>query len=63
MNRVSSFAARLAKDEQGAALVEYGLLIGLVAIGCVVALTGLRTNITTLFTRIGTALNAAVPGT
>ena len=38
-------------DEGGAALVEYGMLIGLIAVACVVAVTTLGTEISTAFSR------------
>jgi pilus assembly protein Flp/PilA len=44
------------RDEHGAAMVEYGLLVGLVALGVAAAATTLGTDISTLFTTIGTYL-------
>jgi len=46
----------LRADEGGATLVEYGLLLSLIAIACIVALTALSTAIKTAFTRIGNDL-------
>jgi pilus assembly protein Flp/PilA len=40
---------RLRGDEKGAALVEYGLLIGLIAVVCLVAVTTLGTEISAAF--------------
>ena len=40
---------RLHWDEDGAALVEYGMLIGLIAVVCLVAVTTLGTEISTAF--------------
>jgi len=37
--------ARFRRDEGGAALVEYGLLVGLIAVICVVAISTLFSNI------------------
>ena len=51
---------RVAKDESGAAMVEYGLLVGLVAVVCIVGVTQLGTNINDVFCAINTAI-AAVP--
>jgi len=51
---------RFAKDEGGAAMVEYGLLVGLVAVVCIVGVTQLGTNINDVFCAINTAI-AAVP--
>lgn len=43
---------RLINDEEGQGLVEYGLIIALVALGCILALTALGTNISTFLNRI-----------
>ena len=40
------------KDEEGASLVEYALLVGLIAIVCIAAITLLGENIRDLFNRI-----------
>ena len=52
---------RLAKDEEGAALVEYGMLVGLIAAVCIGAVTTLGGGINTVFGTINAAL-AAIPG-
>lgn len=62
MTQIAAFATRLAKDEEGAALVEYGLLIGLIAIGCIAAIGVMRGEINALFGRVSAALRAAVAG-
>ena len=49
---------RLRRDEKGAALVEYGLLVGLIAVVCVTVVTTLGTDISTKFQAIVTALAA-----
>ena len=41
------------RDERGAAMVEYGLLVGLVALGVAAAATTLGNDISTLFNNIG----------
>jgi pilus assembly protein Flp/PilA len=38
-------------NEDGAALVEYGMLIGLIAVVCLVAVTALGTEISTAFSK------------
>ena len=59
MNMLIGAAKRVAVSQSGAATVEYGLL----TIGVVGAVTGaavaFKTQITTLFTSIGTTLTAA----
>ncbi len=53
----------LCKDERGAALTEYGLLVGLIALAAVTGMTALGTDISTMFTNIGTYLaGVAIPG-
>jgi pilus assembly protein Flp/PilA len=46
----------LAKNEEGAALVEYGLLVGLIAVVCVAAITTLGNTISGYFDAINAAL-------
>ena len=53
-----NLVARFSKDEQGAALVEYGMLVGLIAVVCIAAVTALGTRIEGVFTTITTDLAA-----
>ena len=46
------------RDERGAALVEYGMLVGLIAVICVAAVTLLGTEISTAFSTVASALTA-----
>jgi Flp pilus assembly pilin Flp len=46
--------------EEGQDLVEYGLLIALIAFGAIVGMRGLATDINTAFQNIGTTLTGAV---
>jgi pilus assembly protein Flp/PilA len=48
---------RLRRDDEGAALVEYGMLVGLIAVICVAAITTLGTEVSTAFSKIATALS------
>ena len=50
---------RFRREEEGAALVEYGMLVGLIAVICVVAVTTLGTEVSTAFSRIASALTTA----
>ena len=43
---------KLVKEEEGQALTEYGLILGLIAVGVIVAATALGTKISDLFTYI-----------
>ena len=53
--------ARFVKNEDGAALVEYGLLVGLIAVVCIVAVTDLGKNINVLFCDVNKALADNLP--
>ena len=44
-------------DDEGATLVEYGLVVSLIAVACIVAMQTLSTNIQGTFDYIGTKLN------
>lgn len=44
------------KEENGASLAEYGLLVALVAVVCILAVTTLGTKVNTAFTGIGNKL-------
>jgi pilus assembly protein Flp/PilA len=47
---------RLTSEDRGATAVEYGLLVGLIAIAIIVAVTSLSTSLQGLFTRAATSL-------
>ena len=47
---------KLQRDEDGAALVEYGLLVGLIAVVAVTAVTALGTSVKAYFTSINSSL-------
>jgi pilus assembly protein Flp/PilA len=51
---------RFRRNEDGAALAEYGLLIALIAVVCVVAVTALGTNVSKAFSVIAASIGAAV---
>jgi pilus assembly protein Flp/PilA len=44
------------RDEEGASLVEYGLLVGLIAVVCLAAVTLLGVNVNAMFQTIAAAL-------
>ena len=52
---------RLRKEEDGAAVVEYGILVGLIAAVCIAAVTITGTDVNTVFGVINAAL-ALIPG-
>ena len=48
----------LLKDEEGQGMVEYGLIIALIAVVVLVALGSMGTNISTIFTNTAAKLTA-----
>jgi pilus assembly protein Flp/PilA len=44
------------RDEEGATMVEYGLLVALIAMVALGAITTLGGNLSTLFSNVGTSL-------
>jgi pilus assembly protein Flp/PilA len=56
LNTVNTSITSFAKDEEGAQVVEYALIIAVVSIGLVVALRGLNGNFATFITRVGNCL-------
>ena len=47
---------RFRREDEGAALVEYGMLVGLIAVICVVAVTTLGTEVSQAFSKIASGL-------
>jgi pilus assembly protein Flp/PilA len=50
---------RFRRDDEGAALAEYGLLVALIAVICVVAVTALGTQVSIAFSKIASAIAGA----
>jgi len=46
-------------DERGASLVEYALLVALIAVVCIAAITLLGNNASTKFSQVGGSIGAA----
>jgi pilus assembly protein Flp/PilA len=44
------------KDEEGATMVEYGLMVALIAVVCITAVALIGTNLTTTFNDIASHL-------
>jgi pilus assembly protein Flp/PilA len=49
------------KNEDGATMVEYGLMLALIAIVCILAVTAIGTNANVVFQNSADALGAAAP--
>ena len=62
MRKISAIARRLQSNEEGAAMVEYGLLVALIALVCVGAVTLIGTDLNTLFDKVATKLAVAASG-
>lgn len=56
---MKNFLMRLWKEEEGQDLVEYALLIALVATAAIAAMKTLATDISTVFTDVGSNLTSA----
>ena len=46
---LSKVAARFIRDQRGATMLEYGLLVGLVAIAAIIAVTAMGGALSTMF--------------
>ena len=53
---MAKFMQQLWKDEEGATMVEYGLMVALIAVVCVATVTTLGTTLNTKFNAIVAAL-------
>src|SRR5207302_1276748 len=51
--------ARFGRDERGASLVEYALLVALIAVVCIAAIQFLGHSASTKFSTVGNSVNAA----
>jgi pilus assembly protein Flp/PilA len=51
--------ARFADSDRGASLVEYALLVALIAVVCIAAITALGTSASDKFSEVGTAVEGA----
>ena len=56
---VSVTADRLKREEKGATAVEYGLMVGLIAVAIITAVTLLGGNLSGLFNRIAGSVGTA----
>jgi pilus assembly protein Flp/PilA len=50
--------AKFSSDERGAAMVEYGLLLALIAVIAIAALTVLGNNVSTKFSSVGSSVGS-----
>ena len=43
---------KFARDEEGASAVEYGMMVGLIAVAIIITVAAIGTQLNTLFTKI-----------
>ena len=60
MSKIKQFLVALNKDESGATMVEYGLMLALIAVVCIAAVTLVGTAASAIFQAIAAALTAAL---
>ena len=57
----SFIADRLERDDKGATAVEYGLMVGLIAIAIITMVTAFGTSVGALFTRLAGDVGLIAP--
>jgi pilus assembly protein Flp/PilA len=55
---VTAFQSRFVRDEEGATMVEYALMVALIAIVAIAAVTLIGTNVTTKFSEVATSVGS-----
>lgn len=58
MKRLSNLVRAFVKEEEGAAIAEYGLLLAIVAIGVITILVAFRDQLNRIWTEINADLQA-----
>lgn len=53
---MSTFLKNFVRDEEGATMVEYGLMVALIAVVSIAIVTTLGTNIRGMFTQVSNAV-------
>ena len=56
MNRLRTMVANFTKEEDGAALLEYGMLVLLIAVLCIVAIKTIGSKVSNGFNTVNTNL-------
>lgn len=52
---------KFGKREEGATMVEYGLMVALIAVVCLVAVTALGVNVSGIFNQIAGSVGGGTP--
>jgi pilus assembly protein Flp/PilA len=56
MSRVLGNVTRVVREEEGASLAEYGLLLALIAIACIVSIVALGSSVSTMFSNVAASI-------
>jgi len=56
MKKIIAQAKRFAREDEGATMVEYGLMVALIAIVCITAITTVGNKLNSIFTEIASDL-------
>ena len=59
MNALRHHLNRFVREEDGATMVEYGLMVALIAVVCIAAVTLVGSSLSTLFGRVSTNVSNA----
>jgi pilus assembly protein Flp/PilA len=59
LSRIKAFLSR--KKQQGATMVEYGLMVALIAVATIAAVKLLQDGVETVFTKASTEMTNAIP--
>ena len=57
-----TYLKNFVREEEGATMVEYGLMVALIAVVCIIAVTALGVNINAMFEQVGTATGGTGTG-
>jgi len=58
MRKMIEISRRLRSNDEGAAMVEYGLLVALIALVCIAAVTLIGTDLNKVFGKVATQLGS-----
>jgi pilus assembly protein Flp/PilA len=61
MQKFVTSVRKFVSEEDAPTMVEYGLLVALIAVVCIIAVTAVGTSLSTQFTDVSTAIDAAGP--
>jgi pilus assembly protein Flp/PilA len=56
MNRLNKLVRRFVKNDEAATMVEYALMLALIAVVCIVVVTAIGTGANTVFNNVATHL-------